>query len=60
MKLQSTHKPQRAFESNDYVIAEKPCLCQIKSEFHPLKTGHISKKISSRANTRILGIFGKC
>ena len=45
MKLQSTHKPQRTSEANDYIIAETFSLCQIKSEFHPLKTGHISKKL---------------
>ena len=45
MKLQSTREPHRTFEANDYVIAKTSLLCQIKSEFHPLKTGHISKKL---------------
>ena len=45
MKLQSTYEPQRTFEANVYVIAKTSILCQIKSEFHPLKTGQISKKL---------------
>ena len=59
MKLQSTHEPQRTSEANDYVIAKTFFLCQIKSEFHPLKKGHISKKLFLAGKYADFGHFRK-